>query len=88
VFLSIKKSRLKVHAETGIPYEEIDARFKQIPKTTFGKREKIKLADLQKLITEANKPTPIIIPANAPKTKPLNRRHIEQIRRFHGLPIL
>jgi hypothetical protein len=88
MYLSIKQSRLKVHAETGIPYAEIDERFKQIPKTKFGKREKIKLADLNKIIEEANTPTPIVIPANAPKVKPLNRRHIEQIRRFHGLPIL
>jgi hypothetical protein len=88
MFLSEKQSRLLLHRKSGMTYAAIDAILEKSPKTLFGERKKFKLADLNKIIEDANRPTPIIIPANAPKVKPLNQRHVEQIRRFRGLPIL
>ena len=81
MYLSIKTARKLLRKEAGytiaVSAEEVDA----LPKKQFGKRQKVKQADVARIIAEASKPTPIVIDETAPKIRPFRKSLVNQIRR-------
>jgi hypothetical protein len=77
VFISQKQAKLKLRHEAGLPVLTARAEVKKLPKYRYGKREKVKLADVQQIIDEAAQPTPVIsLPEDSRR-----RRNIERIKK-------
>lgn len=83
MYISQKQAKLKLRKEAGFTVAAAEDEVRRLPKRKFNKREKVKLADVLKIVSEANQPTPIS--KGAPKIRPLNKKHVEQIRRFYDL---
>lgn len=86
MYLSIKRAKKLLQTEAGFTIAVAASEVALLKTKTFGKREKVKLADVSRIITEANKPTPIAIPDGALKIRPFRKSLRNQIRRAHGLP--
>ena len=71
VYISKKQAKLTLRG-AGFSVEAAGKEVEEMAKTTFGKRDKVKTADVSRLIGEAARPTPIL-----PSTiRPVVPRHL------------
>ena len=64
--------------EAGFSVALADEKVRSLPKTTDGKREKVKSVDIQKIIQDANAPSPVLKIGG--KIRPFRKEILEQIR--------
>jgi hypothetical protein len=88
MYISKKKAKLLLRKNAGFSIAAADEEIEKLPKRKFGERFKVKLADVQKLIDEANKPTPVIVPKTGVKIRPFRKTIVDQIRQFKGLAVI
>jgi hypothetical protein len=67
MFISQKKAKLIFRREAGFSVALANQRVDELPKHRDGKREKVKLADVRRIINAAARPSPA--PAQNTKTK-------------------
>ncbi len=78
MFISLKKAKTILCAEAGFTIAAAAEAINALPSKTFGKRKKVKKADVSKIVADANRPTPAR--EAAVKIRPFQKRVIEQIR--------
>ncbi len=78
MFISIKKAGLKLRNEAGFSIALASEEVKKLKKVVDGKREKVRSADVNRIISDAMRPTPA--PDAAFKIRPFQKRVIDQIR--------
>lgn len=86
MFLSQKKAKLLIRKNAGYSVASAEEAVASLPKKVDGKRLKVKMADVQKIIDEANCPSPPPPVKSGVTIRPFRKSLVNQIRRAHGLP--
>jgi hypothetical protein len=85
MLISQKKAKLMLRREAGFSVALAGEKIQSLPKTVDGKREKVKQADVQRIIAEANKPSVIIPSETARPVRPFRRDLREKIQKYGEL---
>ncbi len=72
--------------EAGFSIRLAEEKVRALPQKKDGARQKVKLADLQRIVKEANQPTPVVA-HDAPRIRGFQKRLKAQIRRSAGLEV-
>lgn len=78
MYLSQKQAKKILQTDAGFTIAAATEAIGELKKYPFGKREKIKMADLSRIIAEANKPS-VIVPTFRQTIRPFRKELREQI---------
>ncbi len=86
MYLSIKTAKKLLQKEAGYTIAAAEDAVAALTKRQFGKRQKVKQADVAQIIAEAGKPTPIVIDKAGRKVHSFSKKQANEIRRSAGRP--